>query len=355
MKKRHLSLLLLSLIFSLGGQAQEFDISRISAINLGDGRILFRNIEDDKPLSGQHRIIDGYRSEYVLADFAEGLYNGSYEHYRHNKLREKGSYKEGRRDGVWTEYNSDGTSPKSERHFKEGKLNGIQKTFYTDGKLESEKGYKMGAEDGPERRWEYQTGKQTVDANFKDNHPEGKQTRHISSNIGDYVQVSHYQNGKQTGEYSETWPNGVVRTAGKYKEGQKDGRWIQNRKDGKPQSENTYKAGELNGESRTFYTDGTVEKITVYAAGVREGLTKEFFYDSGKLKSEYMYANDVRAGRYKLYYDDGTLREEGRCDDGKEVYTKEYYKNGKLKQVRERNARGQWETIESYDSDGKQL
>ncbi len=355
MKKRTLSLLLLVVTVCITSQAQEFDISRITVINLGDGRMLFRDRESDKPIAGQHRIIDGYHSEYVQAEFAEGLYNGSYERYKYNKLAEKGSYKEGRRDGTWFEYNSDGTSPKSERRFKDGKLDGMQKTFYTNGKLESEKGYKMGAEDGPERRWEYQTGKQTVDANYKDDRPEGKQTRHISSNVGEYTQVSNYKNGLQTGEYSETWLSGMLRTKGQYKEGKKDGQWIENNTDGTRKLETTYKAGELDGEAKTYYTDGTVERISLYTNGSRAGVTKEFYYGSGKLKNEYTYADGFKSGPYKLYYDDGTVREEGRCESNNPVYTKEFYKNGKVKQIRERNSSGQWETIEQYDSDGKQL
>lgn len=46
---------------------KEYPIDRITAINLGDGRILHREISGDKPLDGEHRIIDGYHSAYILA------------------------------------------------------------------------------------------------------------------------------------------------------------------------------------------------------------------------------------------------------------------------------------------------
>ena len=354
MKLRFLLAGIFACIVSYSALAQtEFSVGQITVINLGDGRLLFRTLEDDMPIVGERRIIDGRNSEYIMAQFSDGLYDGKYERYKNNKLIEKGVYKEGLRDGKFFEYYSDG-SVKSEKTFTNGKLNGMLKTFFTNGKPEREQGYKNGVEDGIEKQWHWETGKLIVDANYIDGRPDGKQTRHISSNTGDYVEVSNFVKGVQTGEFSQTWTNGQVRVQGKYKDGNKDGVWIEYRKNGKPEKSTTYKNGERNGEYKTFFTDGTVEKIETYADGQREGLTKEFFYDSGKLKAEYNFSNNVKEGKYKMYYDDGVLREEGRCDDGKEVYRKEYYKNGKVKEISERNSRGQWETLESYDSDGKQ-
>ena len=69
----------------------------ITGINLEDGRILHREISGDKPLDGEHRIIDGYHSSYILERFKGGLFNGDYEEYIYNKLKAKSSYKEGGR------------------------------------------------------------------------------------------------------------------------------------------------------------------------------------------------------------------------------------------------------------------
>ena len=343
----------LTCMTAFGALAQtDFSIEQITVINMGDGRLLFRTLRDEKPVEGEHRIIDGRKSEYIQAHFAKGMYDGKYELYKYNKLVEKGEYKEGRKNGTWIEYYSDGAI-KSEKPFSNGKVNGVHKSYYTDGKPESVKGYKDGVEHGVEQRWHWETGKMTVDANYEDGKPDGKQTRHISSNNGDYVEVSHYAKGVQTGDFSQTWATGKPRVQGKYKNGQKEGVWMEYRSSGKLEKSTTYKNGERSGEYKTFYTDGTVEKIENYLNGKREGVCKEFFYDSGKMKNEYNYANNVKQGKYKLFYDDGTLREEGRCEEGQEVYRKEYYKNGKIKEISERNARGQWETIEKYDIDGR--
>ena len=331
----------------------EFNISQVTAINTGDGRLLFREREDEKTLTGQFRLIDGYKTEYILADFTDGFYNGSYEFFKYNKLNEKGSYKEGRKDGKWIKYFSDGQTIESETYLKEGKLDGICKTYFTDGKIESEKGYKNGLEHGKELRYDYETGKLKVDANFVDGKAEGKQTRYIQSNKGEYIQVSNYKNGNQTGEYTETYIKGKPKKKGFYKEGKKDGIWIEYRKDGIPENEVNYKGGRKNGKTTVYYTNGSVEKIIHYVDDAKEGVSQEFDYNSGKLKSEYNFSDNKKEGNYKLFYDDGTLREEGRCVDGDIVYRKEYYKSGQLKEIREYTGNG-WETIESYDSDGKQ-
>lgn len=341
------------LTFTLCAQT-DISVGKITVINLGDGRLLFRTLEDDKPIEGEHKIIDGYKSEYILAAFAEGMYDGKYERFKYNKLVEKGIYKAGVKNGTFVEYYSDG-SIKSEKPIVGGKINGIVKTYFTNGKLESEKSYKNSVEDGIERRWDWETGQLKVDCKYVDGKPDGKQTRYISSNIGDYVEVSNYVKGIQTGEFSQTWTNGQIHVQGKYKDGKKEGEWVEKRKDGKPERITTYKNGERDGEYKTFFTDGNVEKIENYVEGQREGISKEFFYASGKIKAEYNYAGNVKDRIYKLYYDDGSVREEGRCDKGNEIYRKEYYKNGKVKEISERNSKGNWETIESYDSEGKQL
>ena len=57
---------------------------------------------------GEHRIIDGYHSSYILARFKGGLFNGDYEEYIYNKLKAKGSYKEGWKDGTFRKYDVEG-------------------------------------------------------------------------------------------------------------------------------------------------------------------------------------------------------------------------------------------------------
>lgn len=212
MVKLAISLLFVGL--TLTGMAQEkvYQVDELSVINYGDGRLLFRQYDkDNTPLNGSHRIIDGYRSEYILAEFKDGMYNGDYKYFKNNRLKEEGTYKEGRKDGVYKEYYSDGVALKKEAPFKEGKLNGIVKTYYTNGKLETEKGYAMSIEDGVERDYDYESGEITTDRNYKNGVLHGSQIAHYGSNIGDFIQRVTYENGKMTGSFSEIFTDGTIK------------------------------------------------------------------------------------------------------------------------------------------------
>ena len=209
--------------------AQEtiYPIEEVSVINYGDGRLLYRQTNEQKtPLNGSHRLIDGYRSACIVAEFKDGMYHGTYQYFRNNKLREEGTYKNGRKDGVYKEYYSDGTNLQREVPFTDGKLNGVIKTYYTSGKLESEKGYAMGVEHGVERRYDYQTGQMTSNRNYFEGRQDGPQVSHISSNIGQYVETACFDKGKRVGEYLEVFDDGTLKTKGQYNDnGNKEGEW----------------------------------------------------------------------------------------------------------------------------------
>lgn len=303
MKKIMLLLLFGVMVLTSTAQEKVYQIEEITVINYGDGRMLFRlNNEEKTPLNGSHRLIDGYHSEYILADFKDGMYHGDYRHFKENKLLEECRYKEGNRDGLYKRYYGDGQTVQSERTFIDGKR-------------------------------------------------DGKWTEHLSGNAGDVTRISFYKNGLPDGQWSETWKDGKPRSKSSYKDGKKEGLWIKYGKSGKPEKSTTYKNDEKNGEEITYFTDGTPEKSSNYLNGKLNGVTKEFYFESGKCKSEYTFKNGKREGAYKRYFDTGKLREEGRCEADSEVYRKEYYANGKLKSVAERKGGG-WNTIERYDSEG---
>lgn len=64
--KKYVALISFLMFLPVMVQAQkEYPIEQVSAINVGDGRILFRDLKTEKPLNGDHRIIDGYHSAYI--------------------------------------------------------------------------------------------------------------------------------------------------------------------------------------------------------------------------------------------------------------------------------------------------
>ena len=270
MKKIMLLLLFGVMVLTSTAQEKVYQIEEITVINYGDGRLLFRlNNEEKTPLNGSHRLIDGYHSEYILADFKDGMYHGNCRHFKENKLLEECRYKEGNRDGLYKCYYGDGQTVQSERTFIDGKVDGVSRTYHSNGKVETEKVYKLGIEDGYDRRYG-SDGTLTLDECYKDGKRDGKWTQHLSSNLGDMVRISFYKNGLPDGQWSETW------------------------KDGKPEKSTTYKNDEKNGEEITYFTDGTPEKSSNYLNGKLNGVTKEFYFESGKCKSEYTFKNGKR-------------------------------------------------------------
>ena len=58
-------LLLLCMTLPLFAQ-KEYKIDQVSVVNVGDGRLLYRDLTTENPLNDEHRIIDGYHSAYLL-------------------------------------------------------------------------------------------------------------------------------------------------------------------------------------------------------------------------------------------------------------------------------------------------
>lgn len=352
MRKLILAFLCGMIALNVVAQEKVYQIEEVSVINYGDGRLLFRQQNDDKtPLQGEHRIIDGYHSEYLIANFKDGMYDGVYRHFKRNVLAEESTYKNGNLDGYRKVYFGDGKTLQRESTFIERKLNGVIKSYSQNGKVETEAVYKMGVQDGYDRRYDYESGELLLDTYYKDGKRTGNWVEHITSNVGDYTRRSSYKDGVQTGEYSETWKNGNLRKKGTYKDGKKDGVWTEYGTNGTPAISTTYKANEKTGEEIRYFTNGKPETSTNFLNGKRDGVRREYYYSNNKLKSERTYKANKEEGPYKRFYENGKLREEGECKNDMEVYRKEYYDNGKLKAVAERQ-NGSWNTLERYDYNG---
>lgn len=254
---------------------KEYPIDRITAINLGDGRILHREISGDKPLDGEHRIIDGYHSAYILARFKDGLYNGDYEEYIYNKLKAKGSYKEGWKDGIFRKYDDEGRVTE-EKSYKSGKLDGAHRTFYTNGKLEMERFYKAGKQDGKDVYYEFD-GTLRREHNYKDGKQTGKQYSYIKGTF-ELKETSYYnEQGLLDGDFEQLYLFGQPRTTGHYKNGQKDGTWVQ------------------------IAESGDTLHITTYRDGNEEGLQVRFDRETGSRLKEYYKMNNRYDGLYREY------------------------------------------------------
>lgn len=351
--------ILLALSVSVMAQ-KEYPIEQVSAINVGDGRILYRDMKTESPLNGDRRIIDGYHSAYIQAEFKDGFYNGKYGEYEYNKLKCEGTYKEGRKNGIFKMYDSE-DRVKEEKSYKEGKLDGAHKTYYTTGKVEREVNYRNGKQDGKELSYD-SDGTLRRDHTYKDGKQIGKQFTFLKGTYELYETEFYNEYGQKDGEYSSKFTFGQPHVLGHYKNGQKDGRWIKiaesgdtivietyvngkeeglhvsydhetgarkrefylkgDRKDGlyreyNPENkeliyEATYQYGRLHGKEHRLIVTNRYDywEISTYVNGRQTGPFESRYVKSNRVREVGEYLNGRRIGRWKLYDIDGKLEKE---------------------------------------------
>ena len=278
-------------------QAQkEYPIEQVSAINVGDGRILFRDLKTEKPLNGDHRIIDGYHSAYIQAEFKDGFYNGKYGEYEYNKLKCDGTYKDGKKDGVFKMYDSEGRV-QEEKSYKDGKLHGAHKTYFTTGKVEREVNYRNGKQDGKDMVYEWD-GTLRRDHTYKDGKQVGKQFTFLKGTYELYETEYYNEYGMKDGEYSSMFTFGQPHILGHYKNDQKDGRWIEIAESGDTLSVKTYVNGREEGLHISYDRNTGARSREFYLkADRKDGLYREYNPGNGELVYEATYQHGRLHGK----------------------------------------------------------
>ena len=355
--KNWLSALSFFLLLPAVMQAQaECSIEQVSAINVGDGRILFRDLKTETPLNGDRRIIDGYHSAYIQAEFKDGFYNGKYEEHEYNKLKCEGVYKEGRKNGVFKMYNSEG-KVKEEKSYKEGKLHGAHRTYYTTGKLEREVNYSDGKQDGKELAYDFD-GTLRKDHTYKAGKQVGKQFTFLKGTYELHETVYYNEDGLKDGDYSSLFIFGQPHVLGHYKNGQKNGRWIEIAESGDTLVIETYANGREEGLHVSFDRNTGARSREFYLKNDRrDGLYREYNPENGELTYEatYQYGRLHGKARRLIVTNRYDYWETSTYVNGREMgpFESRYVKNDRVREVGEyRNGRriGRWKL---YDIDGK--
>lgn len=182
-----------------------------------------------QPLQGEYRIVRGLDEERVK--LSDGIINGDYFRYRDGVLRESGIYAKGKRNGIFTEYYQDGVTPRKETPMQQGKIDGTVKTYFRNGKIETEKEYRQSVESGRERRFDSKTGEQIFESHYIDGKKEGEEWEIFENGRTLRSRTTrHYRNGKLDGSYRvESTRDGkpYITIEGQYTDGEKSGRWKQ--------------------------------------------------------------------------------------------------------------------------------
>jgi antitoxin component YwqK of YwqJK toxin-antitoxin module len=289
----------LLLCFVAVNAQKTIELSDISMINLGDGRLYATSYDKKKkPIDGKVRIITGYTTEYVNAEFDKGYATGKWEYYKYNVLQSVRHYSEGLLHGETVEYYNDGKTVKSHVVMKNGKPDGVIAEYSQDGKKTYEKQMKNGVEDGYERRYA-DDGTVVSETFYKDGKQEGKSFSITNKGGSSEKQtVSNMKDGKQEGEYLVTYADGSVKTKGAYKNGRKEGLWESFKPDGKHDGPSEEYVDDKVVKRIRYYTDNSPESETYYnAEGKKHGVERAWAFDGGHLTREQNYVNGVLKGK----------------------------------------------------------
>ncbi|MEN9919393.1 MAG: hypothetical protein RL662_1829 [Bacteroidota bacterium] len=302
MKKQlfFIAILLHSLIATICAQ-ERIQLNDIEIINLGDGQLFGTTRTSERtPINGKVKIINGYSSEYIDAEFSSGYPIGKWNYYKNDKIYESTNYVNGYEDGDKITYYDDAKTVKIKTPLSKGKVNGTVVRYYSDGKKEYEKIFKDGTGEGLEKTYA-EDGEIKSELFFKNGKEEGKSFSILNLGNHDcYKKSMSYMNGILEGEYKEEFCDGKPKISGKYITGKKDGIWLYTNKDGRKKPTEEYKSGELI-RKISYYSNGKVDAEQGYNKGKEHGTTKQYTVD-GELKSEKNYVNGKQVGKqYQIY------------------------------------------------------
>ncbi len=247
-------------------------------------------------------------------------------------------YVNGKVHGVQKRFGGMGSSGQVvHAEYREGKRNGIQRTFDAEGRLVSEITFADDRESGPSRHF----------------HANGKVKRETMVAAPDQLSLTHDYDeqgrlegvtcgrqvtspaGRGTCRYRDYngvletfWPGGTVKTRAQFKAGLMDGAFERFDKDGAPLLREEMRAGYVHGTARALGAAGRVMQEAQFNEGIRHGALK-VFHESGQLLEELAF-DQGELMRERTYYLNGELRADTQRNND-QVHARGYWDNGKLR------------------------
>ena len=228
----------------------------------------------------------GGRREGTWREFDENGNVVSSQIYQNGRLVQSGIMDtDGTRRGEWVELYPDSTL-RSQGLFINGKRSGEWKFFYPGEKLEQIGNYKDGKLDGT-WTWYDASGKIQKQEDFFNDVPEGKYIEYDDQ--GKIIAEGSYFDGMKSGKWKEQ--SGDVFSEGEYRNDQQVGEWVSYYANGKVAFKGSFKGGYPDGEHRYYYPNGKIREIQNYSGGIRNGVWKKYL-DTGELFLEEKYVQD---------------------------------------------------------------
>lgn len=244
-----------------------------------------------------------------------------HEYYPNGRIKREASFRNGRREGTWREFDENGNVTSSQIYqngrlvqsgvmdtdgtrrgewvelytdstlrakgiYINGKRSGEWRFYYPGEVLEQVGNYKDGLLDGT-WTWYFENGKIQKQEDFFENLPEGKYVEYDES--GNVIATGTYFEGMKSGKWKEQ--SGEVVSEGEYRNDRQIGEWVSYYSNGKMAFKGTFKGGYPDGEHLYYYPNGRLREIQQYSGGMRNGTWKKFL-DTGELFFEETYEQD---------------------------------------------------------------
>jgi len=213
--------------------------------------------------------------------------------------------------GKYVESYKDGQK-KVEKHYKDGKLDGLSTHWDENGQKDNEANYKNGEFEGLWTKW-YENGKKKEEENYKDGKREGLKTKWDEN--GQKESEANYKNGKLDGLLKTSWyENGQKKSEGIYKVYNKIGRWTTWYESGQKESEGKYKDDKKIGGWTTWYESGQKYAEADFKDGVLDGKYL-ILLEHGQKKSESNWIKGSIRGVVTTWNDKGEVVFNKSCFD----------------------------------------
>jgi antitoxin component YwqK of YwqJK toxin-antitoxin module len=289
-------------------------------------------------------------------------------YYKDGTIRSDGFYKDGKKNGVFKEYDKNGSLIEINKFeddiadvdAEESVILDIRTTYYEDGKVKTIGTYKEGKKEGTHRVYD----------------KEGKIINSFIYNEGEVIaegiideqglyqgewkfyfakdslkSTGEYVDSKKEGKWTYFYPNGTKKQVGKFKDGKATDTWYWYYENGEIHREESYYKGKEDGHSIEYDELGNVITEGDYIDGYKEG---KWYYKIGDTEEVGTYKDGEKYGKWVVTYDNGKLNFKGSFVDGRAQGKHKYYhRNGMIKQFGKYkfgNKEGNWK---SYDEDGK--
>jgi antitoxin component YwqK of YwqJK toxin-antitoxin module len=167
---------------------------------------------------------------------------------------------------------------------------------YETGELKSEKHYKNGKLDGPVTHW-YKSGKTKLSGYYKDGWEDGVWTTQYES--GEKKSKTHYKDRKKVGVDIDWYLNGQKIREVNYKNGQLHGLWTEWDENGRKTDVGMLRNGKSHGRSTKWYPNGKKKVEKHFKNDKENGLWTEWDEDGKKTFQKYFVDGNEQSGRIK--------------------------------------------------------